>query len=296
MKVYYEEEFIQGADITDLFKEAYIITNEINCDYFIITSIDNKLSQKKDKLKDFINRAKSLDKKIIFFGQGDVEEGYIPASIGYNFKNNLTKSIKHKNEFSMTSLTQERVPNREFDMHSGEYSIGFVGADDRFNRALYLERLKQSDIPTQFVIKNGPHWGTTSHIECTNVDQIRAIQQKAEEEYYQNMHDNLFNLCIRGWGNYSYRFCQTICMGRIPVLIDTDCCLPFEEIFNYNEYIVRVNPDEDIAAAIQDFLLKNKNKLNDIQRTLFTFGNEYLTPFGFFKNLYKIIDKYECSD
>ena len=196
----------------------------------------------------------------------------------------------------MTSLAPERVPNREFKLHSGDCSIGFVGADNRFDRAIYLRELSQSNIPTQFIIKNGPYWGTTSHAECASKEQIRNIQQQAEEEYYGNMNDNLFNLCIRGWGNYSYRFCQAICMGRIPVLIDTDCCLPFEEVFNYDNYIVRVRPGADIAAAINNFYFKNKNKLNDIQQTLHTFGNEYLTPFGFFKNLYKIIDSYERNN
>jgi hypothetical protein len=296
MNVYTEEEFVQGADITNLFKDVYKLSSESDSEYFIITSIDNKLLQKKDKLKDFINKAKTLNKKIIFFGQGDVEEGYIPPSIGYNFKNNLRKTTKHKNEFSMTSLAPERVPNRVFKLHSGDCSIGFVGADDRFDRATYLRELSQSNIPTQFMIKNGPFWGTSSHNECINKEQISLIQQKAEEEFYKNMDDNLFNLCIRGWGNYSYRFCQTVCMGRIPVLIDTDCCLPFEEVFNYDDYIVRVKPGADIAAAINSFFKKNKTKLNDIQQTLFAFGNEYLTPLGFFKNLYKVIDSYERSN
>jgi hypothetical protein len=296
MKVYTEEDFIQGADITDLFKDVYIHTTETDCDYFIITSIDNKLLQKKDSLKGFINKAKAANKKVIFLGQGDIEEGYIPTSIGYNFKNNLTKTTKYKNEFSMTSLTPERVPNRDFKLHSGDCSIGFVGADDRFNRAVYLRELSQSNIPTQFIIKNGPCWGTISHAECTNKEQISNIQQQAEEEFYKNMSDNLFNLCIRGWGNYSYRFCQTICMGRIPVLIDTDCCLPFEEVFNYDDYIVRVTPGADIATAINNFLTKNKTKLNNIQQTLFVFGNEHLTPLGFFKNIHKVIDSYERNN
>ena len=196
MKVYYEDTFIEGADITNLFKDVYTRTTETDCDYFIVTSIDSKLVQKKEQLKDFISKAKVFNKKIIFLGQGDVEEGYLPSSLGYNFKNNLYKTLKHKNEFSLTPLSDERVPNREFKLHDGRCSIGFVGADNRFNRATYLHELKQSDIPTQFIIKNGPYWGTDAGIEHISSSHIREIQQRAEIEYYKNMEENLLNCLV----------------------------------------------------------------------------------------------------
>lgn len=296
MKVYFENTFLKGSDITDVFKNVYESSSIEESDYVIITSIDNKILEEKNKLQDFFYRVKENNKKIIFLGQGDIENGYIPESLGYNFKNNLIKSKKFKNEFALTSLSTERVPNKPFNAHEGDCTIGFVGADNRFDRQYYLEELKKSSIPTQFIIKNGPQWGTSSFEDCRNISKLKEIQSKAEVEYYNNIKDNLFTLCVRGWGNYSYRFCQTICMGRIPVLVDTDCCLPYEEIFDYDKHIVRVKPTENIVDAINIFYNKNKDNLIDIQRELFVFGNDCLTPIGFFKNLHKIIDQYECNN
>jgi len=296
MNVYYEEEFLKGSDITECFKKVFKFASPQDCNYFICTSIDNNIYHSKESLKKFILKSKNFGKKVVFLGQGDIEEGYIPISIGYNFKNNLLKSKKFKNEFSLTSLAEERVPNKEFIPYSGECSVGFCGASDRFNREKYLNELKNSNIKTDFIIKNGPKWGTSSSEECINNNITEQIQKKSVNEFYNNISKNLFTLCIRGWGNYSYRFCQTICMGRIPILVDTDCALPFEEIFNYDDYIVRIMPDQDIVDAVKSFYNSKNNSLINIQQNLFNFGNEYLTPVGFMKNLYKLIEHYERNN
>ena len=296
MNVYFEEQFLKGSDITECFKDVYTKTSIEACDYVIVTSIDNKISLIKNDLKGFLQLVKDKSKKIIFLGQGDVEEGYIPETLGYNFKNNLFKSKKFSNEFSMTSLAPERTPRENFTYHSGQPSIGFCGATDRFNRDYYLNQLAKSDIKTDFIVKNGPKWGTQSYNDCINETVTIDIQKKAQREFYKNISNNLFTLCVRGWGNYSYRFCQTICLGRIPVLINTDCCLPFEEIFDYKSNIVVVEHNEDIVLKIKEFLQQNSNQLGVIQERLYNFGKEYLTPPGYLRNLKKLIDCYECGN
>ena len=50
------------------------------------------------------------------------------------------------------------------------------------------------------------------------------------------MNANAYTFCIRGVGNFSVRFYETLAMGRIPVLIDTDCKLPLEEEINWQEH------------------------------------------------------------
>lgn len=297
MKVYYEEQFLKGTDIANLFKNYYDFSSLESCDYVVITSIDNSIIKEKNNLKELIIKSKKNNKKILFFGQGDGEEGYINESIGYNFKNNLYKSKKYKNEFALTSLSLDRIPNRSFiPFDRVDISIGFCGASNRyFNRDRYLYEASQTKYKTNFIIRNGYHWGTTGNEELTEQNLLK-IQRDATEDFYNNINDNLFTLCMRGYGNYSYRFCQTICMGRIPIHIDTDCSLPFEEIFDYNKYIVNVKIGMSIEEAVDKFLSKNINNLLDIQNTLYAFGNEYLIPSGYFKNLYKLIHYYERSN
>lgn len=295
MNVFYEEKFLQGSDITEVFKSTYTKTDLDSCDYVVITSIDNKIASFKEEVYFFIKAAKEKNKKILFFGQGDIEEGYIPEPYGLNFKNNLFKSKKYKNEFSLTSLASDRTPNFKFTPYIDNISVGFCGATDRFNREYYLNQIKAAGFKTDFIIRNGPKWGTSSQEECSNEKVLRDIQTHAQSTFYSNILNNLFTLCARGWGNYSYRFCQTLCLGRIPILIDTDCVLPFEEIFDYNNFIVIVKPNENISEKINQFLTINSNNLVNIQKKLYEFGNTYLTSNGYFKNINKLIEYYERS-
>jgi hypothetical protein len=60
---------------------------------------------------------------------------------------------------------------------------------------------------------------------------------KMESEFFQNIYENLLTVCIRGFGNYSVRFFQTLAMGRIPVFIESDSVLPFESQIEYNKML-----------------------------------------------------------
>jgi len=288
MKVYVEHNLLQGSDITEIFKDVYSLVDARDCDYFLCTSIDGKILSYKHELQQFYKKAKQYNKQILFFGQGDTEHGYISENAGFCFKNDLYKSTKHNNEFALTSLSNDRVPNITLTPCE-TLSVGFCGASDRFNRNDYLLKLYQSKLKTDFIIKNGPQWGTTSITDCSEINKLRDIQLIATNEFYDNITRNMFTLCIRGWGNYSYRFSQVICSGRIPILIDTDCVLPFEDIFDYNNTIVRVLPTDNIVEKVETFYKTNKNNIFEIQKCLYSFGMNYLTPIGFFKHIDKLL-------
>lgn len=70
--------------------------------------------------------------------------------------------------------------------------------------------------------------------------------EQARKEYVTNIQESLFTLAPRGDGNYSLRFYETLSLGRIPVLIDTDMRLPLENIVPYESCIVRV-PYTDVG-------------------------------------------------
>ena len=57
-------------------------------------------------------------------------------------------------------------------------------------------------------------------------------------EYYNNIKESDYILCIRGAGNFSIRFYETLMMGRIPIFINTDCILPLEEHINWKDHVV----------------------------------------------------------
>lgn len=68
-------------------------------------------------------------------------------------------------------------------------------------------------------------------------------------EYVQNMLESDYIVCMRGWGNFSVRFYEALCMGRIPVFIDTDCVLPYDHVLDYESYSVWVDSREIPAVS-----------------------------------------------
>lgn len=75
----------------------------------------------------------------------------------------------------------------------------------------------------------------SGHKNTISLDPVRARQ-----EFVANMEGSDFVLCVKGDGNFSYRFYETLSMGRIPLLLDTHCCLPLEDRIDYSAFVCRV--------------------------------------------------------
>ncbi len=69
---------------------------------------------------------------------------------------------------------------------------------------------------------------------------IALSPEVARRDYVENITNSDFVLCPKGDGNYSLRFFETLSLGRIPILIDTESILPFEDEIPYDTFIVRV--------------------------------------------------------
>lgn len=104
----------------------------------------------------------------------------------------------------------------------------FYAAWERSRMLRYAK--KSNQLKCDFIVRTHYKGGSKSKSQFEIV----------EREFFNNIINNHFTLCIRGKGNYSTRFFQALSMGRIPVLIDTDCSLPFEDIINYDDFIIRI--------------------------------------------------------
>ena len=69
-------------------------------------------------------------------------------------------------------------------------------------------------------------------------------RRKTTEEYYQNQLDSDLIVCVRGVGNFSLRFYESLAMGRIPIFIDTDSPLPDIGNKSWHDYIIWVDSKE----------------------------------------------------
>lgn len=123
---------------------------------------------------------------------------------------------------------------------------------------------------------------SSSELEADRLKRVRR-------EYVDNMVESDYVLCMRGAGNFSYRLYETLSCGRIPIFVNTDCSLPFENWINYKDYFVWVEEGDltrisDIVAAHYSHLTQ-KNFL-ELQHECRRLWETYLSPTGYFSHFY----------
>jgi len=77
----------------------------------------------------------------------------------------------------------------------------------------------------------------------------------ARSEYINNIINSDYTFCYRGAANYSLRFYESLCLGRIPLFVNTDCMLPFANEVNWHDVCLWVEEHNVryIGDAILDF-------------------------------------------
>ncbi|MEQ9553853.1 MAG: hypothetical protein RIM23_30070 [Coleofasciculus sp. G3-WIS-01] len=111
-----------------------------------------------------------------------------------------------------------------------------------------------------------------------------SVQGDRRRQFLDNLQRNAYALCVRGADNYSWRFYEALSLGKIPILIDTDCMLPLEEEISWDQLIVRV-PSTHLQE-LPDRLWEWHSRLSpsefcDLQRRLRSLF-ERLTPARFY--------------
>lgn len=118
--------------------------------------------------------------------------------------------------------------------------------------------------------------------------------EKARSEYIQTMQESDFCLAPKGDGNYSLRFFEALSLGRIPVLIDTETVLPFEDKINYDDVIVRI-PLQDIkntGKVVADvYTNMTDDEFVQRQQKARNIFEEFLKPEKFYSILFTEITK-----
>lgn len=81
--------------------------------------------------------------------------------------------------------------------------------------------------------------GTNLGPPMANIDMDTDRQHK-RVEYVDSVFGCDYALCIRGAGNWSFRFFEALSAGRIPVLIDTDSVLPLSDEVDWERHVCRI--------------------------------------------------------
>jgi len=248
-------------------------SNENECDYFALPF--KFKSSKEDRFLKVLHKAKEFNKKLICLNNDDFGGDYeIPSDI-ILFRTSFDYKSKMENEYAFPVFIPDIIKNSKG--YSNNLSIGFCGDSNRPVRKEALFELKKGNIPL-------------NHDEVFSFFQNPIIDKKiGRERFFKNLENNIFVLCPRGCGNFSYRFYETMCYGRIPIFINTDCVLPFENLIDYKKEIVFVEESE--LTNINDIIKEYCDKKDLIlqQKKCREIWENYLSPNGFLKNIENIL-------
>ncbi|MCB2209908.1 glycosyltransferase family 47 protein [bacterium] len=136
----------------------------------------------------------------------------------------------------------------------------------------------KSGLKTNYVLRSRYHGGDIND---------HALQEKNKIEFVENLIGSDYVVCMRGGGNYSLRFYETLCVGRIPIFIDTDCLLPFQDVIDYRKYfpIIDITNLQHAGETVKAFHanLSNKDFIN-AQKNCRSLWEDHMTENGFYRD------------
>lgn len=146
-------------------------------------------------------------------------------------------------------------------------------------RAKVLKAFEKPGIRTNYLARRQYQAGKSSEMSTHSQEKLDFVTNVLESDY---------TLCMRGGGNYSVRFYETLSLGRIPVFIDTDCLLPFDDDIDYRGIFPWIDI-EDLPRAAEILLDFHSKLSNDdfkaLQMTCRYLWLEHMTANGFMKDL-----------
>lgn len=224
----------------------------------------------------YIEEAKSAGKKIMVIFNDDSSQELPLGDEAIVLRTSFYRSTKKKNEYAMVPFCADFYDSTIVKVKENQPTISFCGGITHPMRLNALQVLNDNfNIKCDFVIRNG-FW-------APGVSKDVAIR-----EFNENIQNSLYGFCCRGAGNFSFRFGEVLSHARIPVLIDSDCVLPFEHKINWNEHavIVHQNDIDNIGNILIDFHeSKSPSEIMKIQEENRRVWKEYFTPLGFVKHL-----------
>jgi len=116
-------------------------------------------------------------------------------------------------------------------------------------RSRALNVLESSSLVSTSFIKNDQYRGGATTTE---------ERRKSARNFYQNINDSDYTLCLRGRGNFSVRLYETLAMGRIPIFVNTDCILPFANIIKWREHVLWL--EEKMINLLPELVLEYHRK------------------------------------
>jgi hypothetical protein len=228
------------------------------------------------------------NKRLLVFFNNDSDEKLEYRHNTYVFRTSFNKSSQRPREFAFPGNSEDWgiLPVREW---KPKPTVGFCGQYARPRlRGVGLDILDRSPlVKTNFLRRQG-FWGG-----WFNRGKKPGDGKRLRKAFVDNIRDTDYTYCVRGGGNFSYRIYQTMMSGRIPVLVNTDCVLPYDFHLKWKGLIpiVEKKDIENIAEVILEFHNSIEHEYETWQRDMRWVWEEYLSPHGFFKNIHSHWDR-----
>lgn len=279
-------------------RKLFELTDPHSADIHVYPNVYDHVADRpgtRDRIAAFLDRAASAGKPAVFFSGSDSEEP-LPVGDAWVFRTSIRRSRRSPREFAVPAWSEDFVerylggqlppgPKRSKPV------VGFCGyaaasgAPGHELRWHAMQLLKQSSLVGCNFLLRRAFWNGA----LTARDRARR-QQQARREFVANIVGSDYVLCVRGTGNFSYRLYETLCCGRIPVFVDTDCVLPYEDAIDWRRLCVWVDERElaEIDRKVADYdAALTAEAFADRQRECRQVWREWLSPLGFNRNLHR---------
>ncbi|QDO94184.1 exostosin family protein [Formosa sediminum] len=186
----------------------------------------------------------------------------------------LFKGIKEYLLYLKVNILKRKIKKEHIDYQSFYPSS--------IKRAFILKKLEDlTELTTHFIYREKYRGGVQ-----TELDKINKTL-----EFFKNIEVSGYTFCLRGVGNFSVRLYETLAMGRIPVLIDTDCRLPLDWKIDWTKHIVLVKSAN--AEVINKTIIDFHNQLSSsdfitLQSENRTLWRKYMNRNAFFKEIHDV--------
>jgi hypothetical protein len=280
-------------------------------------------------IQPFIKQVESSNKKILIFAGHDIINPKITVKNSIIFNSAINKSTRPNNTHAFPHFFEDFIKQYHKDesvlkIKKDVPVIGFCGyapplgvtlskakvigtfklianyfgiikkypakASHSYRARAIIGLMNSKKIKTNLKLKANFAFGPKGQL---NTGKTTESDEEFRRGFVNNILESDYTLCVRGIGNNSIRFYESLCCGRIPIFVNTDCVIPFDFIIDWKSLCVWV--EEKDIDNIDNIVLDFHNKISNeefmaLQKKLRLLWEDYFSPVGFFKNLHLFLN------